>query len=219
MILSSGTNFITFNTQNIYKIKRREDLPLGFSDITLSKIQQFVPLSKYVLLNNINHATTAGEAIARAEIASSISGSKLIKLEVLNPDLITSNDEEVITAATVLVDKGYTIMPLISCNFAIAEEMESLGCVMLRVMGSPICSFKGISTPSVMKHIFQEVNIPVVVDGGIGCPADAVQAMSLGADGVLVNAALFSAGDPILAVESMRSAVIAGRIWYLRNGR
>ena len=217
LIKESGTEFIVFNTHNVFDIKRKGDLKVGFSSITLSEIGEMIDLSKYTLLNNINNPKNWREAVARAVKSFEISKNKIIKLEVLNSDFKTSFDKEVIKAADVLVKKGYEVMPLISCNLRTAKKLESIGCCLLRIMGSPIGSFRGIGDMKAAETIFKEIKIPVIIDGGIGKPQHVIDAMSIGASGVLVNSSLFAAKDPILMAKAMKHAVISGRSCYLEK--
>lgn len=216
LIKESGTQFIAFYTHNIDNITKWEDLPLGFSTITLSQIEKEIELSKYTLLNNINHATSCSQAIERARKAAKISESNIIKLEVLTPDLKESNDDEVVKAAQTLKDEGFEVVCLLSCNLETAKTLEEIGCSMLRMMGSPIGSHKGFEDEETSLKIFNEIKIPVILEGGIGTPQHVVDAMRLGADGALVNASLFSGGDPINVAKTMKNAVISGRADYLK---
>ena len=219
LIKESETEFIVFNTHNICNVKRKGDLSVGFSSITLSEINERIDLSKYTLLNNINHAKNWKEAVERAVRSFEISGNKIMKLEVLNDDLKTSNDKEVVKAAEALVKKGFEVMPLISCDMNVAKKLEAVGCCLIRIMGSPIGSMRGLDNVQTADAIFKEIEIPVIIDGGIGTPQHVIEAMSLGAYGVLVNSSLFASRDPVLMIKTMKNAVIAGRNYYLEKNK
>lgn len=217
LIKDSGTQFITFNTHNIDNIERKEDLILGFSSVTLGQISKKIDISQYTLLNNINHAKSWKEAVERARKSCKISGSNVVKLEVLSDDLKISNDVDVIKAAEILIKDGFEIMPLMSCNFQVANKAAGMGCSLLRVMGSPIGSLRGIDDEETMQKIFTEIKPPAILDGGIGSPEHVLKAMKLGASGVLVNALLFASDDPVMTVKAVKEAVILGRKSFLEN--
>jgi thiazole synthase len=57
--------------------------------------------------------------------------------------------------------------------------------------------------------------VPLIVDAGVGTASDAVVAMELGADGVLMNTAIAGAQDPVAMADAMKHAILAGRLAYL----
>jgi thiazole synthase len=79
---------------------------------------------------------------------------------------------------------------------------------------SPIGSGQGIINPLNLSFIIEQAEVPIIVDAGIGSPADAALAMELGADGVLLNTAVSAAKDPVKMAEAMKLAVEAGRLGY-----
>ena len=82
-------------------------------------------------------------------------------------------------------------------------------------LASPIGTGIGISNPEKVKKIISLCSKPVIVDAGIGTPSDAVMAMELGCDGVLMNTAIAAADNPILMASAMKDAVISGRKGFL----
>jgi thiazole synthase len=60
----------------------------------------------------------------------------------------------------------------------------------------------------------EAVNVPVIVDAGVGTASDAAIAMELGVDGVLMNTGIAGAKDPLAMAHAMRLAVAAGRLAY-----
>ena len=58
------------------------------------------------------------------------------------------------------------------------------------------------------------MNVPVIVDAGLGCASDAAYAMELGADGILANTAIAQAQDPMAMAVAFKYATVAGRMSY-----
>jgi thiazole synthase len=97
----------------------------------------------------------------------------------------------------------------------LAKRLEEAGCMTVMPLGSPIGSNRGIKTEENLRIIIELANIPVVVDAGLGRPSDAARALEMGADAVLVNTAIATAGDPVKMAEAFKLAVGAGRKAYL----
>jgi thiazole synthase len=131
-------------------------------------------------------------------------GINLLKLEVLTPDHTESNDTDVVNATSILDD--YRVMPLISANVGAAKTLIELGVPVLRVMGSPIGSGRGIDNPHAVREIVS-LGVPVILDGGIGYVGHALEALRLGCAGLLVNSALFTGGDPASRLAQFRQAI------------
>lgn len=168
-------------------------------------------------LPNSAGCVTAQEAITTFRLTREATGIDLIKLEVIGdtqktlyPDVL-----ETIKACEVLAKDGFTIMAYTSDDPIMAKRLEDAGAAAIMPLASPIGSGLGIQNPYNVVFIRQAVNLPVIVDAGIGCASDAAYAMELGADGVLTNSAIAGAKDPIAMAEAMKYAVIAGRLSYL----
>ena len=97
----------------------------------------------------------------------------------------------------------------------VAKELEAIGCCAIMPLASLIGSGQGIANPFNIKLIKDQANVPVLVDAGIGCASDAVEAMELGCEGVLMNSAIANARKSILMARAMKHAIIAGRESYL----
>ncbi len=219
LLENSCTEFLTLNTHKISTNNGVNSAVIGYTDINLNDISNIVDISKYTILVNINLAETSEEAIKRSVLSSELIGSKIIKLEVLGKEHTVPLNEDVKEAAKSLLKKGYEIMPLINPDLNDALELQDMGCSLIRVLGSPIGSMKGIENDKLLEEIFQRLEVPVILDGGVGRPQDAYNAMKLGATGVLVNKALFSSDNPVQTVINMKKAVIDGRLDYIRGGR
>ena len=128
------------------------------------------------------------------------------------------NMQETIKSAKILVKEGFEVMVYCSDDPIACKQLEEIGVVAVMPLGSLIGSGQGIPNKINIEIIKNQSKIPVIVDAGIGTASDAVIAMEIGCDGVLVNTAIAKAKNPILMAESMKNAVIAGRQCYL-SGR
>src|SRR3990167_3425582 len=81
-------------------------------------------------------------------------------------------------------------------------------------LAAPIGSGQGIINPLTIRLLIARVEVPVIVDAGVGTASDAAVAMELGADGVLMNTGIAGARDPVAMARAMRLAVDAGRLAF-----
>lgn len=176
-----------------------------------------LPPSQYTLLPNTAGCYTADEAIRTLRLARELlDGHSLVKLEVLgDPDTLFPNVVETIKAAEILVKENFQVMVYTSDDPIIAKQLEEIGCVAIMPLASLIGSGMGILNPWNLQIIIDRIQIPVLVDAGVGTASDAAIAMELGCDGVLMNTAIATAQNPILMASAMRKAVEAGREAYL----
>ncbi len=139
----------------------------------------------------------------------------MIKVEVIGCDKTLLPDPiETLKAAEMLLEEGFIVLPYTSDDVVLAKRLEELGCHAIMPGASPIGSGQGIINPLNLSFIIEQANVPVIVDAGIGGPADAALAMELGADGVLLNTAVSGAADPVKMAKAMKLAVEAGRLGY-----
>ncbi|MBT2680598.1 thiazole synthase [Bacillus sp. ISL-35] len=172
-------------------------------------------LEKYKLLPNTAGAKTAEEAVRIARLSKASGLCDMIKVEVIGcSKTLLPDPVETIKAAEILLDEGFIVLPYISDDVVLARKMEELGCHAVMPCASPIGSGQGIINPMNLQFITEQVNVPVIVDAGIGSPADAALAMELGADGVLLNTAVSAAKDPVKMAKAMKLAIEAGRIGF-----
>lgn len=192
---------------------RRVDINNSSDDI-LSHIDR----QKYLLLPNTSGARDAEEAVRLARIAKAAGCEPWLKLEVTpDPYYLLPDPIETFKAAEILVKEGFNVMPYINADPVLAKRLEEIGCVTVMPLGAPIGSNRGIKTAENIRIIIEQANVPVVIDAGLGAPSHAALAIEMGADAVLVNTAIATAGDPIemaiafkLAVEAACHAVNAG---------
>jgi len=204
--LASGSKLITVAVRRLnITDPDKENLRDTFKDTDV----QFLP--------NSAGCVTAEEAITTFRLTREATGIDLIKLEVIGdtkktlyPDVL-----ETIKACEVLAKDGFTIMAYTSDDPIMAKRLESAGAAAVMPLAAPIGSGLGVQNPYNVVFVKDAVNVPVIVDAGIGCASDAAFAMELGAEGVLTNTAIAQAKDPIIMAEAMKHAVMAGRMSYL----
>ncbi|NNU94482.1 thiazole synthase [Geobacillus sp. NFOSA3] len=172
-------------------------------------------LTKYKLLPNTAGAKTAEEAVRIARLAKASGLCDMIKVEVIGCEKTLLPDPvETLKATEILLEEGFIVLPYTSDDVVLAKRLQELGCHAVMPGASPIGSGQGIVNPLNLSLIIEQATVPVIVDAGIGSPADAAFAMELGADGVLLNTAVSGAADPVKMAKAMKLAVEAGRLGY-----
>ena len=178
---------------------------------------EILPPSKYTLLPNTAGCYTADDAVRTLRLARELlDGHSLVKLEVLgDPQSLYPNVVETLAAAKTLVADGFQVMVYTSDDPIIAKQLEDIGCVAIMPLASLIGSGMGILNPWNLQLIMERVQVPVIVDAGVGTASDAAIAMELGCHGVLMNTAIAAAQNPVLMAQAMKKAVAAGRDAFL----
>src|SRR4051794_8206651 len=169
-----------------------------------------------LLLTNTSGAVDADEAVRLARLARAGGYPDWIKLEVTpDPRYLLPDPIETLKAAELLCADGFTVLPYVNADPVLCKRLEEVGCATVMPLGSWIGSNQGLRTKAALEIIVEQAGVPVVVDAGIGAPSQAAEAMELGADAVLVNTAIGTAGDPAAMAAAFRLAVEAGRRGYL----
>jgi thiazole synthase len=171
------------------------------------------------LLPNTAGCYTARDAVITARLAREAFATDWIKLEVIgDEDTLLPDAPELLRAAEELVDDGFVVLPYTTDDPVLARRLADLGCAAVMPLGSPIGSGMGIRNPYNIALIRAAVEVPVVLDAGVGTASDAALAMELGCDAVMAASAIARAQDPVRMASAMRHAVEAG---YLarRSGR
>jgi thiazole synthase len=178
---------------------------------------EILPPSKYTLLPNTAGCYSADDAVRTLRLARELlDGHSLVKLEVLgDPQSLYPNVVETLAAAKTLVAEGFQVMVYTSDDPIIAKQLEDIGCVAIMPLASLIGSGMGILNPWNLQLIMDRVQVPVIVDAGVGTASDAAIAMELGCHGVLMNTAIAAAQKPVLMAQAMKKAVEAGREAFL----
>jgi thiazole synthase len=165
------------------------------------------------LLPNTAGCHTARDAVLTARLAREAFSTDWIKLEVIGDEQTLLPDAlELLRAAEELIDEGFVVLPYTTDDPVLARRLADIGCAAVMPLGSPIGSGMGIRNPYNIALIRETVEVPVVLDAGIGTASDAVLAMELGCDAVLVASAISRAQDPVRMAGAMRAAVQAGRL-------
>jgi thiazole synthase len=165
------------------------------------------------LLPNTAGCYTARDAVLTAKLAREAFATDWIKLEVIgDEDTLLPDASELLRAAEELVDEGFVVLPYMTDDPVLARRLVDVGCAAVMPLGSPIGSGMGIRNPYNIALIREAVDVPVVLDAGVGTASDAAQAMELGCDAVMAASAVARAQDPVRMARAMRAAVQAGRL-------
>lgn len=189
---------------------RRVD-PTSKSD----NILDYIPKS-CIIMPNTSGARNADEAVRIARLAKASGAGDWIKIEVINDNKYLLPDNlETLKATETLVKEGFTVLPYMSPDLSVAKRLADAGAAAVMPLGSPIGTNRGVRTRELVGILISELKVPVIVDAGIGCPADACECMEMGCAAVLVNTAIAIASDPVNIARSFSMAVKAGRLAYL----
>jgi thiazole synthase len=174
---------------------------------------------RYALLPNTAGCFTAADAILTARLAREALETDLVKLEVIgDPRTLFPDNEATLEAARVLLADGFVVMPYCSDDPIMCRKLVDLGCPVVMPLAAPIGSGQGIRNPTNLRIILETVDVPVIVDAGVGTASDAAIAMELGLTAVLMNTAIAGAKNPVAMATAMRKATEAGRLAY-ESGR
>jgi thiazole synthase len=164
------------------------------------------------LLPNTAGCFTARDAVLTARLAREAFETDWVKLEVIgDEDTLLPDATELLRAAEELVDDGFVVLPYTTDDPVLARRLESVGCAAVMPLGAPIGSGMGIRNPYNLALLREAVEVPVVLDAGIGTATDVAMAMELGCDAVMVASAISRAEDPVQMASAMGAAVTAGR--------
>jgi thiazole synthase len=165
------------------------------------------------VLPNTAGCFTTHDAVSTARLAREAFDTNWIKLEVIgDEDTLLPDPIELLDAAEELVDDGFIVLAYTNDDPVLAKRLEAAGCAAVMPLGSPIGSGQGILNTYNLALIISRATVPVILDAGVGTASDAVIAMELGCDGVLLASAVTRAQDPSAMAEAMRLAVEAGRL-------
>jgi thiazole synthase len=168
------------------------------------------------LLPNTAGCRTSREAITLAQMARELFDTHWIKLEVVGDEHTLQPDPfELVDAARQLVKDGFEVFPYCTDDLVSCQRLLDVGCKILMPWGAPIGSGQGLVNPGALRTLRARLpGVPLIVDAGIGSPADAVQAMELGLDGVLLNTAVAKALNPVRMARAFGLGIHAGRLAY-----
>ncbi|MBW3084275.1 Thiazole synthase [Austwickia sp. TVS 96-490-7B] len=187
----------------------------GGGDAATGNILDAVPDS-ITLLPNTSGARTAAEAVRIARLARELGCGDFVKIEVIRDSRYLLPDNAATVEATeVLAAEGFVVLPYMFPDLTVARDLVAAGAAAVMPLAAPIGSNKGLSTRDFIEILVDEIDVPVIVDAGIGRPSQACEAMEMGVDAIMANTAIATAGDIPAMAAAFRWAIDAGRAAYL----
>ena len=181
----------------------------------LANILDYIP-ENVTLLPNTSGARTAEEAVRIAKLSRELGCGDFVKVEVIHDSrYLLPDNYETIKATEMLAKEGFTVMPYMYPDLNAARDLANAGAACIMPLGAPIGSNKGLCTKEFIQILINEIDLPVIVDAGLGRPSQACEAMEMGAAAIMANTAIATSGDVALMASSFRDAIIAGRNAYL----
>lgn len=181
----------------------------------MANILDYIPQG-ITLLPNTSGARSAKEAIRIARLSREIGCGDFVKIEVIRDSkYLLPDNYETIKATEILAKEGFVVMPYMYPDLNVARDLENAGAAAIMPLGAPIGSNKGLCTKEFIKIIIDEINLPIIVDAGIGRPSQACEAMEMGVAAVMANTAIATAGNIEDMARAFKKAIEAGRIAYL----
>lgn len=181
----------------------------------VANILDYIPKG-VTLLPNTSGARNAQEAVRIARLAREAGCGDFVKIEVINDSkYLLPDNYETVKATEILAKEGFVVMPYMYPDLNAARSLRDAGAACIMPLGAPIGSNRGICTKEFIKIIIDEIDLPVIVDAGIGKPSQACEAMEMGAAAVMANTAIATAGDIPKMAAAFKNAIEAGRTAYL----
>lgn len=202
-IQASGSQIVTVALRRI-DLERHEE-----------NILEYIP-KDVTLLTNTSGARNAQEAVRIARMARECGYGDWIKIEVINDSkYLLPDNAETLRATEMLAKEGFIVLPYMYPDLYFARQLVEAGAATIMPLASPIGSNRGLKAKEFIQILIDEIEIPVIVDAGIGAPSHAARVMEMGADAVLINTAIATAANPVLMAQAFKDAIIAGRNGYL----
>lgn len=178
-------------------------------------ILDFIP-ENVTLLPNTSGARNAEEAVRIAHLAKEMGCGNFVKVEIMNDSkYLLPDNYETIKATEILAKEGYVVMPYMFPDLNVARALQNAGAACVMPLGAPIGSNKGLAAKEFIQILVDEIDLPIIVDAGIGRPSQACEAMEMGASAVMANTAIATAGDIPAMAGAFRQAIEAGRTAYI----
>ena len=224
LIVGTGKYKNFFECSKAIKISGAEIVTVAVRRVNISDrskplLMDYIDPKKIMYLPNTAGCFTSKDALRTLRLAREIGGWKIVKLEVLGdkknlfPDMI-----ETLKSTEVLTKEGFKVMVYCNDDPLMCKRLENAGASAIMPLAAPIGSGLGIQNKTNIKILRQQTKVPLIIDAGIGQASDAVQAMEMGCDAVLINTAIAKAKNPFQMAEAMKYAVISGRKSFL-SGR
>ena len=168
------------------------------------------------LLPNTSGARNADEAVRIAYLARELGCGDFVKIEIMRDSkYLLPDNAETIKATERLVNEGFVVMPYMYPDLNVARDLVEAGAAAVMPLAAPIGSNKGLATKEFIQILIDEIDLPIIVDAGIGKPSEACAAMEMGAAAIMANTALATAGNLPLMAAAFKDAIAAGRKAYL----
>ena len=177
--------------------------------------ENYIP-KNVTLLPNTSGARDAKEAVRIARLARELGCGDFVKIEIMKDSkYLLPDNYETIKATEILAKEGFVVMPYMYPDLNVARELQNVGAATIMPLASPIGSNKGLATKEFIQILIDEIDLPIIVDAGIGKPSQACEAMEMGAAAIMANTALATAGDLTMMASAFKQAIEAGRKAYL----
>ena len=180
-----------------------------------ANILDYIPKG-VTLLPNTSGARSAEEAVRIARLAREIGCGDFVKVEVIRDSrYLLPDNAQTVRATELLAKEGFVVMPYMYPDLNVARDLQNAGAAAVMPLAAPIGSNKGLCTKEFIRILIDEIDLPVIVDAGIGRPSQACEAMEMGAAAIMANTAIATAGDVSGMARAFRQAIEAGREAYL----
>ena len=181
----------------------------------MDSILDYIPKG-VTLLPNTSGARNADEAVRIARLARELGCGDFVKIEIMKDSkYLLPDNYETIKATEILAKEGFVVMPYMYPDLNVARDLVNAGAASIMPLASPIGSNKGLATRDFIEILINEIDLPIIVDAGIGRPSQACEAMEMGAAAIMANTALATAGDLPMMASAFKKAIEAGRQAYL----
>ncbi|MCI7267019.1 MAG: thiazole synthase [Veillonellaceae bacterium] len=184
------------------------------NDGGMANILDYIP-DHITLLPNTSGARNADEAVRIARLSRELCHSDLVKIEIMRDSkYLLPDNQETIKATEILAKEGFTVLPYMYPDLNVARDLTNAGAAAIMPLGAPIGTNKGLCTKEFIQILIDEIELPIIVDAGIGRPSQACEAMEMGAAAIMANTAIATAGDIPAMAEAFRLAIEAGHLAY-----
>lgn len=184
------------------------------NDGGMANILDYIP-EHITLLPNTSGARNADEAVRIARLSRELCHSDLVKIEIMRDSkYLLPDNQETIKATEILAKEGFTVLPYMYPDLNVARDLANAGAAAIMPLGAPIGTNKGLCTKEFIQILIDEIELPIIVDAGIGRPSQACEAMEMGAAAIMANTAIATAGDIPAMAEAFRLAIEAGHLAY-----
>ncbi|MCI8563447.1 MAG: thiazole synthase [Lachnospiraceae bacterium] len=181
----------------------------------MANILDYIP-EGVTLLPNTSGARNAKEAVRIAKLSREVGCGNFVKIEIMRDSkYLLPDNSETVKATEILAKEGFVVMPYMYPDLNVARDLQNAGAAAVMPLAAPIGSNKGLCTKEFIQILIDEIDLPIIVDAGIGTPSQACEAMEMGAAAIMANTAIATAGDIVQMAEAFKQAVKAGRQAYL----